>query len=228
MELTPKESEICRISGYDVSIGKFLKSATGNPVEQLHRPHPDTGDVVPINAILSRTTEENVATVLESIRAELPVEYLVFWSSSDDREDKEIIVLHIVDRFDCLRVMATNGVNYDLSTDDIVARLEDWAKRCDFEVDGAAPDWVALRFMTLPDDIDGFVSEIYDFCPDTIDQHFGCFEEMADAFEEMGEEMPPDLQELMEGVDLTDSETAGLQILKRFLRRDKSLFLWWD
>jgi hypothetical protein len=129
--------------------------------------------------------------------------------------------------FDLVRQNQTDGANYDVSTEDIIRRLRDWQARCEFEVVGAERDSVTLRFSTLPEDLGAFAREIYEFCPDTIDQHFGCFEEMIDGLEEMGKDVPEDVQELIEGVDLSD-EGSGLELLRRSLARDKAIQLWWD
>jgi hypothetical protein len=50
---------------------------------------------------------------------------------------------------------------------------------------------------------------------------------MIEAMEEMGEDVPEGLSELVEGVDLED-ENYGLELLKRSLERTKAVALWWD
>jgi hypothetical protein len=74
----------------------------------------------------------------------------------------------------------TNGINCDLDTDDIVQRLEQWDALYTIEISDVEPDGLVVRFATLPDDLSTFAREIYEFCPDTIDQHFGCIDDMVD------------------------------------------------
>lgn len=126
-----------------------------------------------------------------------------------------------------IRELHTNGANDDVMTEDIVARLQDWSRRCAFEVSEIEHDALVLRFETLPEDLDAFAAELYEFCPDVIDQGFGCFAELIDAAEEGGQEVPEAIRELVAGVDLSD-DNYGMELLRRALRRDKVLQLWWD
>lgn len=70
------------------------------------------------------------------------------------------------------------------------------------------------------------VTEIYEFCPDITDQHFGCFKEMIEIAEETKMDFPDSFYELIDGVDL-DAEEHGLELLKRYLKKNKVINLWW-
>lgn len=127
------------------------------------------------------------------------------------------------DQFDLIREAETDAANYDLDTDAIIARLQQWQKLCQFQVVSADYDTVEIKFDTLPADMDAFVKELYEFCPDLMDQGTGCVAEM---IEEM-DEVPPQLQKLIEGVDFED-ENYGLEILKREIQQQMGVSLWWD
>ena len=129
--------------------------------------------------------------------------------------------------YELLREQGTTGMNYDLDTEDIIGRLQKWQDECEFELADVENDRFTIYFQTLPDDLDRFAKELQEFCPDLISQHFGCFEEMLDAYEDMGEEVPREFAELIEGIDLKKKD-YGLEILKRALVRDKEIHLWWD
>jgi len=129
--------------------------------------------------------------------------------------------------YELLREQGTNGMNYDLDTCGIISRLQQWQDECDFEIADVESDRFTIYFKTLPADLDRFARELEEFCPDLISQHFGCFAEMLDAYEDMGEDVPRELEELIEGVDLTQ-EDYGRELLKRSLVRDKEVNLWWD
>jgi len=131
------------------------------------------------------------------------------------------------DPFNAIREAGTNGANYVLDTPDIIDRLIQWQSLFSFEVKEAGGDTVDIEFKTLPRDMDAFVRDLYDFCPDLVDQGTGCVHEMVDAMEEMGEEISPEMQKIIEGVDFSD-ENYGLEILKRELEAKKSVQLWWD
>ena len=121
----------------------------------------------------------------------------------------------------------TNGCNYNVSTDDIISKLQEWDTKYGIEASDIKFDSVTVRFESIPDDARPLAEEIYNFCPDTVSQNFGCYEEMIDASEEMGQELDPKVLELVEGVDF-DNDDYGLVLLARSLSRDKSVVLWWD
>ena len=71
--------------------------------------------------------------------------------------------------FELIRAAHTNGANYDVMTDDVIARLRAWWMRCAFEVTDIKSDGLKIHFQTLPGDLDAFAREVYEFCPDVID-----------------------------------------------------------
>lgn len=122
-----------------------------------------------------------------------------------------VVVILAEDRFEPLRLERTAGGD-GVGTEDIVHQLEDWQRRCDFEVLAVTADQVELVFRTLPDDVDAFADEVYAFCPDIIGQTY------------LG---PPidggDVDDYMEAID---EQTAS--DLARALERERRLVLWWD
>lgn len=129
--------------------------------------------------------------------------------------------------YQTIRQLGTSGPNYDVSTEDILHKLAEWEKRCSFTITDVESDSVMLEFTTLPADLEQFAQEIYQFCPDVIDQHYGCFGEMLESMEESSEEIPDYLKALVDGVNLED-EDYGLELLKRALPLQGKLHLWWD
>ena len=131
------------------------------------------------------------------------------------------------DAFAAIRAAHTGGPNYGLDTEAIIAHLAKWQSICTFTVTGAEGDAVDIRFETLPEDLDAFVRDLYEFCPDLVDQGTGCLHEFLDVADESGEELTPEMKQMIEGVDFTD-DNYGLEILKRELQRNKKVTLWWD
>lgn len=131
------------------------------------------------------------------------------------------------DEFAMIREQQTSAPNFGLNTDDIIAELGRWKALCSFRVTEAGGDRATIQFETLPADMDSFVKELYAFCPDLVDQGTGCVAEMVEMADEMGEEIPAAMKELIDGVDFED-ENYGLEILKRELRRGMKVMLWWD
>lgn len=115
--------------------------------------------------------------------------------ATDMRDDAEFVQLWRAE---------TNGANYGLSTEDIVAHLKAWRSMCSFRIVDAKHDMVVLEFENLPKDVDAFANDIYDFCPDVVDQ--------GTAF----------------AAEMQESELDGLETLKRVLQDKRKLTLWWD
>lgn len=228
MTLTAAERELCGKIDFDSLVAEKLKAVTKKPVEQLRGLDEINDTWSPVAGLSAKTTEEAAHEILDTLQPQLPAEYMAFYSERSVHGDNEIVVLKTSDQFDLVRLKATSAGNYDLDNIDIIVRLQQWQKLCRFRIVGAGHDWVIVEFETIPDDINAFSEEIYDFCPDTIDQHFGCFGDMADAMEEAGEELPAEMQEVMAGLDWDDPDKAGMELLKYSLQQTKSLFLWWD
>lgn len=132
-----------------------------------------------------------------------------------------------------LWVRGTNGENYDLGTAQIIARLKEWSERCEFSALGAGFDWVELRFKTLPVNVEEFAEEVYDFCPDTLDQ--GIVLPLPEDRETLEEGDFPNLEESnYQGMETLEDwmddvgEAPGTEDLARYLKRERRLFLWWD
>jgi hypothetical protein len=126
-----------------------------------------------------------------------------------------------------IKQLETNGCNYDVSNEEILDRIQTWHQTIDVEVLEVTEDSITLHFKSLPADTRSFAQEIYEFCPDIIDQHFGCFDEIFEAMEESAEEIPEAVKQLIEGVDF-GSENYGLDLLEKVLKTDGRIQLWWD
>lgn len=88
-------------------------------------------------------------------------------------------------------------------------------------------DKVTVRFLSLPEPLDQLAREIDDFCPDVIDQGFGCIDDMVAMQARDGQEIAHEWARLIHGVDLQHPD-AGLILLQRSLSDTRSVALWWD
>lgn len=130
-------------------------------------------------------------------------------------------------KFDILKEKQTNGYNYDIGPDDIIKKFEEWDKQHGIETSGVDFNAVVAKFNSLPENIEGLAQEVYDLCPDIIDQGFGEMDGMIEFKEEIGEELSPEIQKLIEGVDFQD-ENFSMVLLQRSLKYSSQVSLWWD
>jgi hypothetical protein len=68
-----------------------------------------------------------------------------------------------MDKFEDLRLKKTNGINYDVTNNDIIERLSIWDAKYDLTISTVEADTVVIHLSMLPDDLDAFAREVYDF-----------------------------------------------------------------
>lgn len=74
------------------------------------------------------------------------------------------------DPYEILRLMGTNGWNYNIGSDSIVAWPRDLERDQPFVLTGMGFDWLEGRFQTEIRDGDALARRFYAFCPDIVDQ----------------------------------------------------------
>ena len=82
-------------------------------------------------------------------------------------------------QFDIIRLARTAAGNFGLTTADVVARLKKYHKIAGIDIVRADKNTIQFELLHLPSDFDAFVSEIYEFCPDIVDQGCGTIDVLA-------------------------------------------------
>ncbi len=259
LPLTAGEKQLAVAIGFEEQICQIVKQETGGSLERLQAINEEY-ELEPARGLSIAVDRKDVDALIAKLQPQLvPLGYRVFWSEAleaDGRQkNDELAVLNTADPYSIVQVKRANGANYGVSMDDVLARLKDWENRCRFEIVGAAGAWVAIQFETLPENLCAFAEEIYDFCPDTVEQGVGLMDESDDpeAFEaarqlcpELSPEMqaklneqntqfqqmdmPPQVRALLDsGVGgFSTPNDMGLRLLALQLKESKQLLLWWD
>ena len=102
-------------------------------------------------------------------------------------------------KFAIVRATNTDGANYDVSNDMIVAKLRDWDKEYGVNIIEAKSDTLVIEFESLPDDLSYLCTEMWLLCPDLLDVHDDCL--------------------------LTASAMRDFAVR---LRQNRQVTLWWD
>ena len=105
------------------------------------------------------------------------------YEGQDDK--KHIAVIKGQDELDILRYRRTDGINHDLENEDIVNRISEWKSKYGLIVIGCGRDWLQVEFDKLPSDINAFADEVYEFCPDAVDQGVGTIDKLKQAIIEI-------------------------------------------
>jgi len=260
MSLTDAEKQLARAIGFDESVCELVKDHSGCPIERLVG-FDDQFQRIEVEGLSIAVKHEDLGRIIGGLQPEIrPQGYCASWSKIYERNgaerSDEVAILKTTDDRAIIRVKRSCGANYGVSTDDLVRKLDDWQTRCEFEVIGAAPDWVSLEFATLPDDLCGFAEEIYEFCPDSVEQGVGLMQECEhpEVFEAARKLCPtlsnrmrekleadrqrftelmkerPEVRALFESVANAPKASTGMgiRLLAYHLHTSRELFLWWD
>jgi hypothetical protein len=133
-----------------------------------------------------QSAEEEAEPLIMKLQAKLlPLGYLVFISERNGKRSR-IGIIRGSDQFMILKVQQTNGENYNLSNQDVIIKLKEWNQRIPFTIIGADYESVEAVFEDLPvqNDLNTLAEEIYQFCPDIVEQGTGTIEAL---FNEMHE-----------------------------------------
>jgi hypothetical protein len=99
--------------------------------------------------------------------------YLIFVSQNGYETPSTVSIIKSTDQFDILKIQKTDGINYDLENEDVIEKLKSWDTKYGIEILGADYDWVDFTITVPSDSIPDFAKEVYEFCPDAVDQGVG-------------------------------------------------------
>ncbi|WP_018343853.1 DUF4253 domain-containing protein [Cytophaga aurantiaca] len=186
--LTPVENELLKKINFSADQMVEVKNLTKNTFKQLPAIDQETGEVLNdkfYDGIYSETTEEAAEVYTKQLKAKFKgTGYLVFTFEGEDNK-KNIAVIKGVDELDILRYRRTDGINYDLENKDIIKKVAEWQSKYGVVVIGCNRDWLHVEFDTLPTNMDEFAKEVYEFCPDSVDQGVGSIEALKEAIIQM-------------------------------------------
>ncbi len=128
-------------------------------------------------------SEEDAKTVLDEVRDRIPPGIVAFVGTTRSLATPkstgvEVVIAPGSSQFDILRVAASDGINYDLTTEDLVRELTSWDEAFGVDIWQAETDTIQLRLKSLPKDMMKFARRVYEFCPDIVDQGTGSVEEL--------------------------------------------------
>ncbi|WP_299118954.1 DUF4253 domain-containing protein [uncultured Winogradskyella sp.] len=90
----------------------------------------------------------------------------------------DIIIMDGSDPFKIIEQIGTNGLNYDVYNQDILNQLKAWHAEVDFKFVVIDVARIHAYMNKLPKDLSKFTSDVYEFCPDVIDQGYSDMDEM--------------------------------------------------
>lgn len=134
---------------------------------------------------------ESAQKLLESVRGQVPSGYVAFVGTIHNIDDPRIKGAELVmapgqDQFDIVRLAATDAVNHDMTTDQIIEELRRWDAQFGIDIWQAETDTVQLKLKSIPEDLPEFSQRLYEFCPDIVDQGVGDIESLQAGIKQEG------------------------------------------
>lgn len=186
--LTQTETELLKKIDFKSDLMAEIKELTNSDLKQLPAIDQETGDVLSnkfYNGIFSETTQEKANEFVVKMKPKFRENgYLIFVFEAEESR-KNVAVLKGQDELDILRYRRTDGINYDLENDDIIKKISEWQSKYGLVLIGCSRDWLHVVFDKLPANLDAFADEVYEFCPDSVDQGVGSVDELKKAIYEM-------------------------------------------
>ncbi len=99
----------------------------------------------------------------------------------------EIVVGKGGSQFDILHLGRSDACNYDMGTEDIIRKLQAWDRSYGIDIFHAETDIIELSLLKLPEDMQAFATDMYEFCPDIVDQGVGSVEALEEAIKDSRE-----------------------------------------
>lgn len=161
---------------------------------------------------------------LEDLIEHTEPDYIVVPSSAEPTAEIE----NVNPKWSSIIKHGTNGINSDVDTQEVIDTLEAWDKQFGIEISEVGHDRVTVDFENISEENSySLANEINEFCPDVIDQGFGCMDDMLKLADEHGIPLDENTLKLIEGVDFSNDD-FGLELLRRSLFLTKQVALWWD
>jgi hypothetical protein len=97
----------------------------------------------------------------------------------DDKPDV-MAILKTTDKFEILKAIKTDGINYDIDNDSLVQLIGSFDHKYSLDLIGASGDWCEFKITKDPSDWMAFANEVYAVCPDVVDQGTGSVDALAE------------------------------------------------
>ena len=165
-----------------------LKKLTKSDFKQLPAIDPFNGEELKgkfYNGLFTATSKVNAIKIVANLKNKFEINgYLIYYSETENFKPF-IAVIKGKEELNILHYRRTDGINHKLANKDIVKKITDWKSKYGLSIIGCSRDWVHVEFEKLPTDLDTFAKEVYEFCPDSVDQGAGTIDKLKEAIVEM-------------------------------------------
>ena len=140
-------------------------------------------------ALKIKAKAQNATKIVADFRDILKEKNIIIYKSAENygNDDDVVTLLKSENKFEPLLFEGTNAVNYDIYTPQIIEKLKLWDSLYGIKLNGVGMDFISGEFKNKPKDIKKFAKEMYEFCPDIVDQGVGDIEGLEKTLKENNE-----------------------------------------
>jgi hypothetical protein len=168
--LTDNEKQLCKNAKLSEEDGLLLKKLTQRPIELL-KFEQEYSEIEKPYAISSLTSEEKAKKIV--------LDNLDYFK----KQGKYIFIFGIAhngyiigltgatsDPYKLMELAETNGINYDIETKHILEKYKKWESEFGIIPIGIGFDFCECKIKNTNIDFKKLAQEVYEFCPDVVDQ----------------------------------------------------------
>ncbi len=175
-ELTSTELKLLDKLHINKELVSELKTATKKDILQLPLIDSETGEMLQketFDGIYSESSNKRGIEIVNELKSKFKNKgHLVFYTEGENGTQR-ICIIKGKDELDILRYRKTNGANYSLESKDVLQKISEWKLKYGLKIIGCSQDYIEIKFDILPQNMDEFANEVYEFCPDSVEQGVG-------------------------------------------------------
>jgi len=195
-ELTPTEKMLCDSIGVDESTAKLLKEHAKSNLSHLYyslgkayqKDGKETIDPTSfLKGVMVNTKNDQSEGVVDELSAPLRAKgYSIFVVENNFNLHEELDRVAIVKDTsiaNIIKLIGTDGANYNIGNDSVVAIVKGFAQRYDIQLLGMSGDWLSLRLKGNVSNWNALAEDVFKIAPDVVEQGTGSVSELATELE---------------------------------------------
>ena len=170
-ELSPEDTQLAAQGKVDPAIAR--KARAFGTLERMQAVTVEH-EAISTDGLIVDTAPKQGRKALAQLRQQLQgTAYRAYlWHEASGQGPDRVAIIQ-GDDYAYLALVRTDGINYGLDHDAVVARYREWDEKYGLRLIGAGGDWLEAEVVKSPMDWPAFANEVYAFCPDVVDQGTG-------------------------------------------------------
>lgn len=184
-QLTPAEQAIAIEASVDPVVAAQAR-ALGASIDRFNGQTPDFNPVAADGIVVDTAPKagRDMQAKLQQRLSGTP--YRAYLLDEKFGYGPDQVVVRKAGDYEYLAVIRTDGINYDLEHEAVMERYKQWDAKYGLKLIGAGTDWLEAEITQPPEDWLAFAKEVYEFCPDVVDQGTGDVASLAKEMQESG------------------------------------------